>query len=48
MVNGDAAVLVDGEEIYRISGARVGLFRDIQYADFPVPSEHSRGGRMER
>jgi 3-hydroxyacyl-[acyl-carrier protein] dehydratase/trans-2-decenoyl-[acyl-carrier protein] isomerase len=48
MVVGDASLLVDGEEIYRVSKARVGLFRGIGYPDFPVQSENSRGGRMER
>lgn len=48
MVVGDASVLVDGEEIYSIKGARVGLFKDIDYPDYPIPSERSRGGRMER
>jgi 3-hydroxyacyl-[acyl-carrier protein] dehydratase/trans-2-decenoyl-[acyl-carrier protein] isomerase len=48
MVIGDASVLVDGEEIYKISQARVGLFRDIGYPDFPVLSKNARGGKMER
>ncbi len=48
MVVGDAKVIVDGQEIYTIEGARVGLFRDIEYPDYPLPSERSRGGRMER
>jgi 3-hydroxyacyl-[acyl-carrier protein] dehydratase/trans-2-decenoyl-[acyl-carrier protein] isomerase len=48
MVVGNARLLVDGEEIYKVSKARVGLFRDINYPDYPRPSEHSRGGRMER
>ena len=48
MVIGDAKLLVDGEEIYQIKGARVGLFRDIDYPDYPLASERSRGGRMER
>jgi len=48
IVMGDARVMVDGEEIYTIEGARVGLFRDIDYADYPLASERSRGGRMER
>ncbi len=48
MVVGDARVIVDDQEIYRIAGGRVGLFRDIAYADFPVESENSHGGRMER
>jgi len=48
MVVGDASLQVDGEEIYQIKGARVGLFRDIDYPDYPARSERSRGGRMER
>jgi len=43
---GDATVLVDGQEIYEIKRARVGVFRDIDYPDYPWPSEHSRGGRL--
>ena len=48
MVIGDARVLVDGQEIYNISRARVGLFRGIAYPDYPLESENSRGGRLER
>jgi hypothetical protein len=48
MVVGDARVIVDGEEIYKITGGRVGLFQDIAYPDFPVESQNSHGGRMER
>jgi len=48
LVIGDARLLVDDEEIYRVSKARVGLFRDIDYPDYPLASEHSRGGKMER
>jgi len=44
---GDAKVLVDGQEIYEIKRAKVGVFRDIGYPDYPWPSQHSRGGRME-
>jgi 3-hydroxyacyl-[acyl-carrier protein] dehydratase/trans-2-decenoyl-[acyl-carrier protein] isomerase len=43
---GDARVLVDGSEIYTIHRAKVGVFRGIDYADYPLPSDHSRGGRM--
>ena len=46
VVIGDAKVLVDGEAIYDIQRAKVGVFRDIDYADYPWPSERSRGGRM--
>lgn len=48
MVIGDAQVLIDDVEIYTVKGARVGLFQDIDYPDYPNESEHSRGGRMER
>jgi 3-hydroxyacyl-[acyl-carrier protein] dehydratase/trans-2-decenoyl-[acyl-carrier protein] isomerase len=48
MVIGDAQVLIDDEEIYTVKGARVGLFRDIDYPDYPEKSENSRGGKMER
>ncbi len=43
---GDARVLVDGSEIYTIRRAKVGVFRDIDYPDYPWPSENSRGGRL--
>ncbi|MEW6273204.1 MAG: bifunctional 3-hydroxydecanoyl-ACP dehydratase/trans-2-decenoyl-ACP isomerase [Thermodesulfobacteriota bacterium] len=45
---GDAVVLVDGEPIYEIAGAKAGIFRDLAYADYPRPSRRSRGGRIER
>ncbi len=44
---GDARVLVDGEAIYDIKRAKVGVFRDIDYPDYPYRSRNSRGGRME-
>jgi len=45
---GDATVAIDGDVIYTIRRAKVGIFRDIAYRDYPFPSERSRGGRMER
>ncbi len=48
MVIADARVLVDGEQIYSIKRARAGTFPDIAYADYPLPSRHSRGGKAER
>lgn len=48
IVIGDAGLLVDGEQIYTITGAKVGVFRDIAYSDYPNPGRHSRGGLMER
>lgn len=44
---GDGRVLVDGSEIYTIRRAKVGVFRGIDYPDYPWPSANSRGGRME-
>ena len=44
----DATVAIDGDVIYTIQRAKVGIFRDIAYRDYPFPSERSRGGRMER
>lgn len=45
---GDARLLVDGEEIYTFKRAKTGLFRDIDYRSYPLPSSRGRGGRMER
>ena len=45
---GDATVQVDGEPIYTIKRARVGLFHGIEYADYPLSSKHSRGGKVGR
>lgn len=45
---GDARLLVDGEEIYTFKRAKTGLFRDIDYRDYPNASTRARGGRMER
>jgi len=47
LVVGDARLLVDGDEIYTVKGARVGLFRGIDYPDYPLESDNARGGRME-
>ena len=43
---GNATVLVDSDAIYSIKRAKVGLFRDITYPDYPHPSKESRGGKM--
>ena len=45
---GTARVLVDGEHIYTVKDAKVGMFRDIAYTDYPAPSERSKGGIMDR
>ena len=45
---GTGHVLVDGELIYTIKDAKVGLFHGIAYPDYPRRSENARGGIMER
>ena len=45
---GDARLLVDGEPIYELKRAKVGLFRDLAYRDYPHASERARGGRLDR
>jgi len=45
---GTGKVLVDGEHIYTIKDAKVGMFLGIAYADYPHPSERSKGGIMDR
>jgi 3-hydroxyacyl-[acyl-carrier protein] dehydratase/trans-2-decenoyl-[acyl-carrier protein] isomerase len=45
---GSARVLVDGEHIYTVAGAKIGLFLDIAYDDYPNPSARSVGGIMDR
>jgi 3-hydroxyacyl-[acyl-carrier protein] dehydratase/trans-2-decenoyl-[acyl-carrier protein] isomerase len=45
---GTGRVLVDGEHIYTIKDAKVGLFDGIAYPDYPRRSENSTGGIMER
>jgi len=46
IVIGDATLRVDGELIYTVKRAKVGLFRDLEYSDYPHPTERSRGGRL--
>ncbi|MBI4512387.1 MAG: bifunctional 3-hydroxydecanoyl-ACP dehydratase/trans-2-decenoyl-ACP isomerase [Deltaproteobacteria bacterium] len=45
---GTAKVLVDGEAIYTIKDAKVGMFRGIAYTDYPARSPLSVGGIMDR
>jgi 3-hydroxyacyl-[acyl-carrier protein] dehydratase/trans-2-decenoyl-[acyl-carrier protein] isomerase len=44
---GEGRVLVDGEEIAEIHGARSGVFRGIAYPDYPHRSANSVGGQMK-
>jgi 3-hydroxyacyl-[acyl-carrier protein] dehydratase / trans-2-decenoyl-[acyl-carrier protein] isomerase len=45
---GSATVLVDGEAIYTIKDAKVGMFLGIAYPDYPARSANSKGGVMDR
>jgi 3-hydroxyacyl-[acyl-carrier protein] dehydratase/trans-2-decenoyl-[acyl-carrier protein] isomerase len=45
---GTGRVFVDGEHIYTITDAKVGMFEGIRYGDYPAKSERSRGGLMNR
>ncbi len=44
----DARVLVDDACIYTIKQAKVGVFRDIVYPDYPESNRRARGGLMGR
>ena len=39
---GDATLRVDDDPIYTIKRAKVGLFRDLSYRDYPHASEHAK------
>ena len=45
---GSGRVLVDGEQIYTVKDAKVGLFFGIAYPDYPARSANSVGGIMDR
>jgi 3-hydroxyacyl-[acyl-carrier protein] dehydratase/trans-2-decenoyl-[acyl-carrier protein] isomerase len=45
---GTAKVFVDGELIYTIKDAKVGMFSGIAYPDYPARSANSKGGIMDR
>ncbi len=48
LVIGNGSVAVDGEEIYTVSDARVGVFAGIRYGDYPAQSANSTGGVLNR
>jgi len=48
MAVGTGKVFVDDEHIYTINDAKVGGFKGIRYPDYPLRSEKSVGGIMER
>lgn len=45
---GTGHVIVDGEPIYVVKDAKVGIFKGIRYADYPLASANSVGGVMAR
>lgn len=45
---GTGIVSVDGEEIYQIRDAKVGIFKGIAYPDYPERSVHSVGGVLRQ
>ena len=45
---GTGRVLVDGELIYTVKDAKVGLFLGITYSDYPNRSDNAVGGILER
>ena len=47
IVIGSGKVYVDGSQIYTINDAKVGVFPGIQYADYPLPSKNSKGGKLD-
>lgn len=48
VVVGSAVVSVDGEAIYTIKDAKVGVFGGIAYPDYPERSANSVGGILDR
>ncbi|MFU8877449.1 MAG: bifunctional 3-hydroxydecanoyl-ACP dehydratase/trans-2-decenoyl-ACP isomerase [Wenzhouxiangellaceae bacterium] len=48
VVIGDGSVSVDGEEIYSVRDAKVGIYPGIQYGDYPAPSANSKGGVLNK
>ena len=45
---GTGRVFVDDVHIYTINDAKVGMFENIRYADYPNRSAHGTGGMLER
>jgi 3-hydroxyacyl-[acyl-carrier protein] dehydratase / trans-2-decenoyl-[acyl-carrier protein] isomerase len=43
---GTGTVLVDGEPIYTVADAKVGIFKGIRYPDYPHRSANSLGGKI--
>ncbi len=43
MAIGAGRVLIDGRTVCTVEGAKVGVFRDIDYPDYPAPGPRSQG-----
>jgi 3-hydroxyacyl-[acyl-carrier protein] dehydratase/trans-2-decenoyl-[acyl-carrier protein] isomerase len=48
VVIGNGSVAVDGEQIYTVTDARVGVFPGIRYDDYPLPSANATGGVLNK
>ncbi len=48
LVVGSGNVFVDGEHIYAIKDAKVGIFKNIAYDDYPFRSVNAVGGMIQR
>ena len=48
VVIGNGTVSVDGEQIYTVNDARVGVFPGIRYDDYPARSVNATGGLLNR
>jgi 3-hydroxyacyl-[acyl-carrier protein] dehydratase/trans-2-decenoyl-[acyl-carrier protein] isomerase len=48
LIVGSGKIFVDSELIYTVSDAKVGVFNNIQYPDYPHQSANSLGGVIKR
>lgn len=48
VVIGDGTVSVDGEHIYTVRDAKVGVYPGIQYSDYPARSANATGGVLNK
>ncbi len=45
---GNGELLVDGETIYRVKNARVGIFKQIAYRNYPLKTKNHFGGLLKK
>ncbi len=48
VVIGNGSVSVDGEAIYSVNDAKVGIYPGIQYSDYPALSANAKGGVLNK